>query len=324
MKQSFALHRCEQKQEGAALLVAMLIVALVATFASAAMWQQWRTTALETADRQTSQARWLLTGATGWARVILREDAKAGQSGDNSDNLQEPWAIALQETQLSTFVASLPNSNNTVLQDPLAQKVYLSGKINDLQSRFNLRNLVNNGQIDMGAYQRLQRLFIALDLPQTSLSTFSQNLLAAQQQNASTGIYPSYVSQLGWLGLNSAQIQALEPYITLLPETTKINVNTASAVVLYSTMSTLTMSQAQALVQQRQASHWSSSTQFLQSAGLSASATDTSQIDVKSSYFETLGRLRIDEQTWNQRCALWRTSNNVQTLWCENGQWATF
>ena len=43
------LHR--HRARGAALLAAMLTVTLVATFAAAAMWQQWRAVEVETAER---------------------------------------------------------------------------------------------------------------------------------------------------------------------------------------------------------------------------------------------------------------------------------
>ncbi|HVR51394.1 MAG TPA: type II secretion system minor pseudopilin GspK, partial [Pseudorhodoferax sp.] len=38
-------------QRGAALLLAMLTVTLVATFAAAALWQQWRAVEVEQAER---------------------------------------------------------------------------------------------------------------------------------------------------------------------------------------------------------------------------------------------------------------------------------
>jgi len=90
-----------KKQTGAALLMAMLTVTLVATFASAAMWQQWRSVEVETAERSRVQASWVLTGALDWARLILREDARSG----GADHLAEPWAVPLQEARLSTFLA---------------------------------------------------------------------------------------------------------------------------------------------------------------------------------------------------------------------------
>ena len=48
-------------QKGAALLVAMLTVALVATLSSAALWQQWRQVEIESAERGRSQTAWMMT-----------------------------------------------------------------------------------------------------------------------------------------------------------------------------------------------------------------------------------------------------------------------
>ncbi|MBC7602922.1 MAG: general secretion pathway protein GspK, partial [Ramlibacter sp.] len=66
------------RQSGAALLMAMLTVALVATFAAAALWQQWRSIEVETAERARVQSSWILTGAPDWARLVLREDLRSG------------------------------------------------------------------------------------------------------------------------------------------------------------------------------------------------------------------------------------------------------
>jgi general secretion pathway protein K len=124
-------------QSGAALLLAMLTVTLVATLASAALWQQWRATEVETAERQRVQAAWILTGALDWARLILREDARSNQSSGNPDHLGEPWAMPLEEARLSSFLAADKNNNT----DDTMQ-AFLSGEVIDLQSRMNFLNLV--------------------------------------------------------------------------------------------------------------------------------------------------------------------------------------
>ena len=104
-------------QRGAALLAAMLTVALVATFAAGALWQQWKSIEVEGAERQRTQARWLLTGALDWARVILREDARAGDASAPTDHLAEPWAVPLQEARLSSFLAALPDGTGNTIDD---------------------------------------------------------------------------------------------------------------------------------------------------------------------------------------------------------------
>ena len=74
-------------ERGAALLVALLTVAMVATLAAAGLWQQWRAAEVESAERQRAQSSWVLSGALDWARLILRED---GGSSGNVDHLGEP------------------------------------------------------------------------------------------------------------------------------------------------------------------------------------------------------------------------------------------
>ena len=49
-------------QRGAAILMAMLVVTLVATLAAAALWQQWRSVEVEAAQRARVQSSWILVG----------------------------------------------------------------------------------------------------------------------------------------------------------------------------------------------------------------------------------------------------------------------
>ena len=62
-------------QQGAALLTAMVIVTLVATLASAMVWQQWRAVQVESAERARAQALWILDGAIDWARLVTFNSA---------------------------------------------------------------------------------------------------------------------------------------------------------------------------------------------------------------------------------------------------------
>ena len=87
---------------GAALLMAMLSVALLTILASAALWQQWRTLSVESAERDAQQTAWLLRSAQDWALVVLREDGRS----DSIDHLAEPWAVPLSEARLSAFLAA--------------------------------------------------------------------------------------------------------------------------------------------------------------------------------------------------------------------------
>jgi general secretion pathway protein K len=108
---------------------------------------------VEAAERARALAQWFLLGAVDWARLILREDARAGnRGGDQVDHLGEPWALPLAEAKLSTFLAA--DKQNT--ED--APDAFLSGQITDAQSRYNLRNLIEPS-VDFKREQRtLSRL----------------------------------------------------------------------------------------------------------------------------------------------------------------------
>ncbi|MEY4725452.1 MAG: hypothetical protein RLZ36_79 [Pseudomonadota bacterium] len=305
-------------QRGAALLAAMLTVALVATFAAGALWQQWKSVEVEGAERQRTQARWLLTGALDWARVILREDARAGDANAPTDHLAEPWAVPLQEARLSAFLAALPDGTGNTLEDEkFAQQVLLSGQVNDLQGRLNVTNLLQGDQLDGKAVLAFERLFDALGVPPAQLSLLTQGLLAAQKQSASSPLMPQRVSQLSALGLSPQVLRTLDPHITVLPTRTPVNVNTASVPVLYASVPGLSLSDAQRLVQQRERQHWASVEAFQKALGRNLNLSDTHQVSTQ--YFEVLGRLRMPQTTLQERSVVKREGQDLKVLWRDSG-----
>lgn len=314
-----ATTRPDHKQHGAALLAAMLTVALVATLAAGALWQQWRTTEVEGAERERAQARWLLNGALDWARVILREDARASGTEANTDHLAEPWAVPLQEARLSSFLSALPDGSTDAEEANLAQQVFLSGQISDLQARLNINNLLQGDKIDSTALAAFERLFDALGLPPQQLQLLTQGLLAAQRQTEGAPLMPQRVSQLAWLGLSPTTLAKLEPHITLLPGNTPVNVNTATVQVLYASVPGLSMSSAQRLVAQRANTHWSSLDAFEKAVARTNLNTTHS---VNTRFFEIVGRLRMAHTTRLERSLVQRDETNLKVLWRDAGQWA--
>jgi len=306
------------RQRGAALLAAMLTVALVATFAAGALWQQWKSVEVEGAERQRTQARWLLTGALDWARVILREDARAGDANTPTDHLAEPWAVPLQEARLSAFLAALPDGTGNTLEDEkFAQQVLLSGQVNDLQGRLNVTNLLQGEQLDGKTVLAFERLFDALGVPSAQLSLLTQGLLAAQKQNSNSPLMPQRVGQLTWLGLSPQALQTLSAHITVLPNRTAVNLNTASVPVLYASVPSLSLADAQRLVQQRERQHWASVDDFQKSLGRTASLENTHSVNTR--YFEVLGRLRMPQTVLQERSLVQRDGQDLKVLWRESG-----
>jgi general secretion pathway protein K len=306
------------QQRGAALLAAMLTVALVATFAAGALWQQWKSTEVEGAERQRTQARWLLTGALDWARVILREDARSGDANAPTDHLAEPWAVPLQEARLSAFLAALPDgTGNTINDGKFAQQVLLSGQVNDLQGRLNVTNLLQGDKLDGKTVLAFERLFDALGVPPAQLSLLIQGLLTAQKQSGNSPIMPQRLGQLSWLGLSPQALQALSPHIAVLPTRTLVNLNTASVQVLHASVPGLSLSDAQRLVQQRERQHWASLEAFQKALGRPISLSDTHSVSTQ--HFEVLGRLRMPQTDLQERSLVKREGQDLKVLWRESG-----
>ena len=314
---------CAQRQHGAALLTAMLTVALVATLASAALWQQWRQVEIEIAERGRSQTAWMMTGAMDWTRLILREDAISAQ-GAAADHLGEPWALAVQESKLSTFL-----SQDQQWREGDAE-VFLSGQITDAQSRMNVMNLVEDGQISAPALARFAALFERLGLPLGELQTLAQQLQAslqaiesgpssgsANRSNTppSAALVPQQTAQLVWLGLSPRSLVALQDHITVLPVATPVNLNTASAEVLSAVLPGLDLASARQAVAQRERGHWSSLNAAQEALGQSGRLLNEKQHSVQSRFFVVKGRMRIDNVVQQETALVRRDGGQVRMLW---------
>ncbi|MDB5945159.1 MAG: gspK [Ramlibacter sp.] len=309
-----------RRQGGAALLMAMLTVTLVATFAAAAMWQQWRSIEVEQAERTRVQSGWILTGALDWVRLILRED------NTSADYLSEPWAVPLEEARLSTFLAA-EQGVATVSSGEDTMDAFLSGEIIDLQSFLNVNNLVEGGVTSTSGMLSFTRLFEVLGLPPAQLATLAENLRFASDTSADNQsspmapLLPQRVEQLVWLGLTPQTAAALQPYVTLLPPQqakTPVNLNTAKAEVIYASVPGLSMADAQRLVAARDRAPFRSVDDARQLVtGLDPAAF--AGVGVASGFFESRGRLRLGQMVVEERSLLQRVASNVRALQRERG-----
>ena len=308
------------RQAGVALLTAMLTVTLVATFAAAAMWQQWRGIEVEAAERARVQSGWILTGALDWARLILREDARAG----DSDHLSEPWAVPLKDVRLSSFLSTDKSADNN------DREAFLSGQIIDLQSRLNVANLIDGNVVSESGVNSFGRLFATLGLPPEELALLAGNMLRASQNSNPAGqseavqtsarqtltpLMPERVSELLWLGLTAESVTLLAPHITLLPTRTPVNINTASAEVLHAATAGMEMADAQKLVSTRQRSHFRALSDAVRISSGRPGQFNESLHTVSTRFFEVRGSLRLDEITLQERSLIQRDGLTVRTLW---------
>ena len=326
-----------RRQSGAALLAAMLTVMLVATFSAAALWQQWRSAEVEGAERARVQAAWVLIGALDWSRLILGEDGRAG----GPDHLGEPWAVPLEEARLTSFLSAEKNVASDNLEG--LPDAFLSGRIVDAQSKLNVLSLVDAGKPVPASVATFTRLFNLLGLPAGELTQMTARLASALHTgttdaasaggasgggaaSADTGgapLMPQEVAQLVWLGLSPATAAALEPYVTILPERTTLNLNTASAEAISASVESLGIASARQLVERRTRSFFKNIEEANAGLPSGGSRFNAAQHGVGTQYFEVYGRLRLDRTWVEEHSLLFRKGLAVTTVWRTRGAGAT-
>jgi general secretion pathway protein K len=279
------------RQRGAAVLVAMLVVAIAALAASSFMFRsqvEWRRLENQT---HLDQARSILRAAQQWGASVLLEDTLHS----SVDHLGEIWA-----TQLP----------------PVESEGYrISGGMEDEQGRFNLNNLVLNGQVDQTQMAILVRLLDTLHLPENLAVAIADWIDADDAPLNPSSVESDYYEALSTpyraanrplvsvnellrvKGFDRNVLAALRPYVTALPTRTPINVNTASAEVLSALVAGLTSQQAYSMVAKRERTYYRNAQDFQLALpeGLTALSN---MVSVSSQYFLVQARVR------NERLAI--------------------
>ncbi len=317
------------RQRGAALLMAMVIVTLVSTIAASMVWQQWRAVQVEGAERVRSQAAWVLAGALDLGRHFLSDDARRYPGWDD---LTEAWATPLPETRLSAFLAADENNNSS---DDNSVEAFMSGGVTDAQSKFSIRNLVEGGDGGIKAEQvkALARLCDNVGVPSgvanqladalsratlaamaTAGDATAMSKIGGQSGLASAPLLPQRFDDLVWLGIDAATLERLRPYVSVLPaEATNVtvNVNTAPKEVMAAVIPKLDLGTAARAVQARARKPFHSLTEFQAIIGQGFS-TEGVFLDVGSSYYEVVGRLRYEDFVIEQRHLVQRMGTDIR------------
>ena len=291
------------KQRGVALVTALLVVSL-ATIVAVAM-----ATRLQVDVRRTGnllhgeQAYAYALAAESWAEVILRRDAEDSKI----DTLGENWATALP---------------------PIAvEGGFVSGRIEDLQGRFNLNNLVGaDGKPSVPDLEYFKRLLVLLEvepgLATALLDWIDADINATLPDGAEDDIYlledPPYraanrplvsTSELRLVkGFSPEIIALLAPFITALPEPTALNINTASPLVLQALHAELATMDAEQIIEARGEDGFPELEAFLALDALAGLQLDV-DVDIKSAWFSVLTDVRIGRGQAQLESRLQRTGN---------------
>jgi len=286
------------KQRGSALLLAMLVLAVATTLIIGTLWQQSALIRETENDRAYAQAPLLLRGAIDWAGVILREDART----TSVDHRGEPWAVPLADTRL--------NENDG---RPAA---YLAGTIDDEQAKFNLRNLLAGTDVNAMELQALRRLLGALRIEERFADKIGERLQAAQRARSSEpAIGLAYVDDLLQVGIAPEQIERLKGFVTILPEPTQLNVNTASAEVLSARIGGLELTDARRIVAARDRAYFKDMGDALaRLREVVPSVTDTG-LSVTTRYFSVEGLVSYGPARLAAHALVRREPVTLEVLW---------
>lgn len=300
------------KQQGVAVITALLLTTLAITIVASLFWQQQVQVRSIENQRLQLQKQWILRGALDWASLILREDAKHS----SIDTLDEPWAVPLAETRLDQYVE---NSRS----DSEASDATLSGSISDAQARFNLRNLSVAGIINKDEVAAFERL-LGNQKIDTKFAQVTADLMADAQKtpvivaNQAPAPQPMNLNQaedlLAAQGFTPAMLESLKTFVIFLPVAAPVNVNTAPVEVIAAKFN-LPLSDATTLIKSRDTATFKDVTDFttrLPGKNLGALASLAS---VTSNYFLVNGKVRMSRAGLNMQALIERNAGQTKLIW---------
>lgn len=226
-----------KKEKGAAIIVALFVVALVATAASAMIMRQTIDIRRTDLTLRHNQAELYAEGSVDWAIDQLYNDIK--QQKTRQSSLKTPLASTVDVIHGYKIVST----------------------IEDAQGRFNLNNLASPD--DIGNFIRLVHT-INPEIPMEHINTITAAIVDWITPGGNTDLETYYnkqtppyaaphrpmvsVSELRLVkGMTPALYHQLLPYIIALPIITPVNVNNASIPVLISLSPNLTAESAAAI-----------------------------------------------------------------------------
>lgn len=315
------------RQQGAAVVTALLMVTLAVVIVSGMLWrQQVQIRSIEN-QRLVAQAAWIERAAVDWSRLILRDSQRRSP---NVDFLGQPWSVPLAETRLSDFLGVGVSTSEG------GETSFVSGRILDAQARFNLTNLYSwqadasgvgrmplMNQTGLFAFKRLlQTLGLNAGLAEQTAQYFVRAAWGIPVNGQPVPRPPDSVQDLLAIpGYTPAIVATLEPFVTILPEATQVNANTADAEVLAAVIENLPLDRARELVRQRDRAYFNNTGDVTnQLKGIAPQANVGDAIDVRTHYFLIYGLVRHERArrlkvSLVQRLSVFGSGNTTRVIW---------
>ena len=118
-------------------------------------------------------------------------------------------------------------------------------------------------------------------------------------------------------GFTPEMVEKLRPFVTVLPEATSVNVNTAPPEVLAAVIPNFSLSEANALVQRRRSAPWRDLQYFMTELG--GNTPVPGSVSVHSDYFIVSSRIRLDRGALNADALIKRAASfgpgSITVVW---------
>lgn len=310
------LPQSKNRQQGVALITALLIAALV-TVAAVAMASRQTLDMRRTGNMlEADQAYMYALAAETWVTQILKEDQQRTQI----DTLTEDWAMKLPPLPIEGGV--------------------ISGSVEDMQGRFNLNNLIDaknapdqkqisifrsileqvsfaNEKVTLPPFMP-NRVADWIDSNLNSLADGAEDLdyLNLDVPYRAANRFMASPSELAAVaGISLEQVNALLPLVATLPEGTQVNVNTASDTVLMGLHKDITPRIAAELIEWRKDTPFEKVADFVKKLKDDYDITiDGTLINVSSNYFLVSSDAAIGRTHLRMYSLLARKGNNVEVV----------
>jgi general secretion pathway protein K len=301
-----------KRQQGVAVVTALLLTTLAVTIVASLFWQQQVQVRSMENQRLQLQTRWIVRGALDLSRLILNQDVS---DSPNYTQLNGIWATPLEETRLDDYVERerLQGENFNAT---------LSGRMEDAQGRFNLANLAGSQQTNADEVEVFERLLSNLRLDSGLAQATAQMVKNATPATVTPTAQATTSQPIGLVrvedllavsGFTPQAIEQLRDYVIILPVGgIKLNVNTAPAELLSALVPGLSLSDAAAMVSARKKAWYLNIGDFSGKPQVSGKPIKALW-DVRSDYFLAYSRVRLDRATLDTQALLYRPGTKPLT-----------
>ena len=313
------------QQRGMAIISALLIAAVVAVIAAGMITRQSVFTRELESLQLRAEGQGVLQAGLAWSRQLLAEQQRI----DPLVRLDQGWARPITGLAVGE------------------RGGVFHGQLEDEQSKFNLRNLVVEEQLDEQALATFHRLCALIGLAPAVAQAIAARVIdgyprrpapvaepvlgfdsgRATSPGAASRVLPARrpmlrsLDQLAVPGLDAEGLERLRRVATVLPANTWVNGNTASAEVLAAQVPGLSVAKARQLIAERDGGRWFVNRgDFVNRLQMPQLVLESVQVGITSDWFRLQGAARHGQREVHMEALLLRGQAPwVQVIWARVG-----